>query len=226
MCVCAIRFSLRLLLLVLWHNLIIPLYIRFSFIHLFICRSSHFFMLFNIFMYFGIFGFVFFRCVLRMSFGFPQTAWHSFCSPFHCFILMWSRFEAARLPLCVYVHCVYVYAWEMHGKSWAFHHHWKLFFTLVGILHTTLWEIEKSEMLLPEWLLLRLSFPRTLCVCAFVPWECVCGCVVKDEYIIFIHEAVNICMHSLSAYIFHRWKWMQVFVFFFYLVLLFGLIWF
>lgn len=39
-------------------------------------------------------------------------------------------------------------------------------------------------------------------------------CVVKDEYIIFIHEVVNIfkCTHSTRAY-FNRWKWMRVFFF-------------
>lgn len=68
------------------HNLIIPLTFGFhSFIHLFICRSSHFFVLFNIFMYFGIFGLFFRR-------RYPQLP--------ICPVKVWGWFHSLELYVC------------------------------------------------------------------------------------------------------------------------------
>lgn len=117
-------------------------YIWFSFIHLFICRSSHFFMLFNIFMYFGIFGLFFLFCFCPPSVS--LSLYHPFAPLYpsilvanttnggclRCWTAKWIWGSFSNI-MCV---CLCLCSSGMYGKSWAFHHH-KMFFNSVKCMH-------------------------------------------------------------------------------------------
>lgn len=157
MCCCCSVFCL----LYSLYNLIIPFTFGFhSFIHLFICRSSHFFMLFNIFMYFGIFGLFFpllcslslplcrslFSLSVVLNSMLPLPLYNCCCFCCASVAVVAGNIESyMRLILSISnFMCLYVYAaTRMYGKSWAFHHH-KMFLTWVKIHVLLCWWKKKN----------------------------------------------------------------------------------